>query len=164
MCLSLKPFFESWIIYSASFQFLKISEKLMHSLEGWALFTKNKRFLQKNSPAVINIIQHLHNITGNATTRTDLCSFVTVMPNLSCLSVCSSAQWFKLIKSRRVKHVGSLTYTPLKRWRYSKLFINTLQSVMTIQSSLLDSHARERIKDFSEIVDGESHRKTVFSV
>lgn len=100
MCLSLKPFFESWIIYRASFQFLKISEKLMHSLEGWALFTKNKRFLQKNSPAVINIIQHLHNITGNATTRFDLCSFVTVMPNLSCLSVCSSAQWFKLIKSQ----------------------------------------------------------------
>lgn len=108
MCLSLKPFFESWIIYSASFQFLKISEKLMHSLEGWALFTKNKRFLQKSSPAVINIIQHLHNITGNATTRADLCSFVTVMPNLSCLSVCSSAQWFKLLKSQRVKHVESV--------------------------------------------------------
>ncbi len=31
---------------------------------------------------------------------------------------------------------------------------------MTIQSSLLDSRARERIKDFSEMVDGERHRKT----
>lgn len=151
MCLSLKPFFESWIIYSASFQFLEISEKLMHSLEfSVLLFGNNKHFLQQYSHAVIKILQHLHNITGNATTRADLCSFVTVMPDLSCLSVCRSAQWFKLRKSL---------------WRKAEDTANSqstlaLQSVVTIQSSLLDSHARERIKDCSEIVDGEGHRKT----